>query len=442
MSGAYETGEPSEAASKASVPHVERILAAELFLLATERGERLDAVAEIVTADDFEFAACRALFVAVFALREKCDLVTVPVHLSNSARIKSEDQWRQWLIEASQEVRHGAKAEHHAQIVRRASLLRGMARAANTTAAEAADVDPTREADVAKFLEGAGARFWAASTSLRTGAREQTLAQSMRGVVERLERSEDMAGVQTGISALDEVLVGMVPGDLIVVAARPSVGKSTFASQVALNVARSQAPVLIVSLEMTSEQMAVRALQNVSGVDGFKFKKPAQLTSQDRDDIAAAEAELAALPIQFVEAYGATPSTIRSAVRRNASAGLVIVDYLQLMDEAGHDSRNNEIGAITGQCKQLAREFRIPIVLLSQLSRGAVDGEEPQLAHLRDSGAIEQDADGVIFLWKHAEVGKLHCKVAKNRMGPLGPVELAFIRERFLIGSLGWGHAA
>ena len=260
-------------------------------------------------------------------------------------------------------------------------------------------------------------------------------------VIEHLERAQGLndsgivgvTGVSSGFVDLDRILSGWQATDMICLAARPSVGKSALASQFAYNAAKHGIPSVIFSLEMNAEQIAQRILGPEAGVDMMRARR-GQLDALDWERIHGSVADMSSTPLFIDDRPGITVSTMRSSVRRlrkKYGVGIVVIDYLQLMS-AGRQfgSREQEISFISRSMKHMAKELKIPVIALSQLNRSVEQrGQfaEPRLSDLRESGAIEQDSDIVLFLNKVDEHGDLMLNVAKHRNGSLGKVPLSYL---------------
>lgn len=245
---------------------------------------------------------------------------------------------------------------------------------------------------------------------------------------------EKYIGARTGFSMLDAITSGLNKSDLILIAARPAMGKTAFALNIATNVARhSDKEVAIFSLEMSMEQLATRMLSTEALVDSNKLRS-GKISSDDWVRLASSANYLSGMGIYLDECSGVTVPQIKAKLRRMKNVGLVVIDYLQLMDSATKsDNRVLVISEITRQLKIMAKELDIPVVLLSQLNRGVESrpDKRPMLSDLRESGSIEQDADIVMFLYRDAYYNKeserpniSECIVAKNRHGETGTVEL------------------
>ncbi len=250
----------------------------------------------------------------------------------------------------------------------------------------------------------------------------------------------DSKGVPTGFSGLDSVLVGMGAGDLVLVGARPGMGKTAFALNMAINGARStKKAVCIFSLEMSSPQLVMRMLSSEAMVNSYSLRS-GKLTPEDWKKLAAASSYLAECDIYIDDTPGMSVSSMRAKLRRIKNIGLIVIDYLQLMQsDKKSDNRVNEVGDISRNLKLLAKELGVPVICCAQLSRGpeSRDDKRPMLSDLRDSGAIEQDADSVLFLFrdeyykkeKSEKQDEAEVIVAKNRHGSLGNVKLGWYGE-------------
>jgi len=292
-------------------------------------------------------------------------------------------------------------------------------------------------------LDRAESILFSASRSQRSG-RFWTAPEMVGRAYDRIARiaaGESRAGVPTGIASIDRVTGGWQKSDLIIIAARPSVGKTALATTMAMNAAAAGKKIAIFSIEMSSEQIGARMLSASSGVPLQKIRQGVD-NGMDLARIAAGVYEVERADINVDDSPAATPGELRSKCRRLLSdrgVDLIIVDYLQLMspDRVSKDgNRVNDVSDISRGLKMLARELNVPVIALSQLSRSSEYREsgEPRLSDLRDSGAIEQDADVVLMLWKKGDVAfddideTVYAKIAKHRNGPTGLAELQFHR--------------
>lgn len=256
--------------------------------------------------------------------------------------------------------------------------------------------------------------------------RSHTMAQTLDRVLNAL--SAPPAGrIETGFKRTDALLKGMRGGNLVIIAARPAAGKSAYAQNIAMNVARSGKAVLLYSLEMSDEELGERIISGASGVP-LDNVTDHTLTDQSWKKISEACESLYSLPLIINDDPGVTVSKIRAEARVTQNLGLIIIDFMTLLkSERRYDSRNLEVGALSRELKLLAMELDIPIIVLSQLNRSVSDADRPSLANLRDSGELEQNANKVIFLWNiDEEQGIKGMAIAKNRQGRCGAVQMRF----------------
>ena len=260
--------------------------------------------------------------------------------------------------------------------------------------------------------------------------------------IENLNQNIALPGITCGFYDLDAMTSGFGRSDLIIIAGRPSMGKTSFALNIALNIAKDhQLPVAIFSLEMSREQLAIRLLASEAGIDSNRLRA-GRVSQQEMDPLALAVGSLSDTPLFINDSATLTVMQMRSEVRRLQAEqknplGMILIDYLQLM-EGGGDNRVQEISKITRSLKALAREVNTPVIALSQLSRGveARNNKRPMMADLRESGSIEQDADLIIMLYRDEyynpdtpDRGIAEAIVTKHRNGPTGPVKLLFKAE-------------
>lgn len=256
---------------------------------------------------------------------------------------------------------------------------------------------------------------------------------------ERFNRNGDIAGLPTGLADLDRKLSGLHPGDLIIIAGRPSMGKTALALNIAENIATSGKPAMVFSLEMGDKQLAERALASIGGVSMERIRN-GQLNDGDWDGITVALGKLHEAPLVIDESGSLTVTQMAARARRvmrRQGLALIVIDYLQLMRGEG-STRNEELGDLTRRLKMMAKELRVPVILLSQLSREVEKrtNKRPIMSDLRESGAIEQDADVILMIYRDeyynegsAEAGTAEVLITKHRMGSTGSVRLAFQGE-------------
>ncbi|HLK10303.1 MAG TPA: replicative DNA helicase [Candidatus Binatia bacterium] len=405
----------------------------------------LDRVVELLDAEDFYREAHRRIFRAMLGLSERnepVDLVTLAEVLRARGEL-AEVGGGAYLAELAERVPTAANVVNYARIVRDRSILRGLITAATEIATRGYDA-PT---DVSGLLDDAERRIFAISDREVRPAFvriENVLTDTIK-LIERLyEQKQAVTGVPTGFTDLDRITAGLQPSDLIIIAGRPSMGKTAFALNIAAHAAmHADRGVAIFSLEMSKEQLAMRLLCSEAQVDLARVRT-GHLSDREFPQLAMAAGRLAETPIYIDDTPALSVLELRAKARRlkresRARLGLVMVDYLQLMRSSeGKDSREQEISEISRSLKALAKELDVPVVALSQLNRQVENRNppKPRLADLRESGAIEQDADVIAFIYRDEVYNEDSDKknvaeiiVAKQRNGPTDSVELTFRRE-------------
>ena len=341
-----------------------------------------------------------------------------------------------------------ANIEYHAQIVREKSILRRLIEVSTSIVAEAFD----GKASARELLDEAESRiFLVSQQQTKDGfTRIKELLWPTMERIEALQRGgKTVTGVASGFNDLDEMTSGFQPAELIIVAARPSMGKTAFTLNVAQHAAiEHNVPVAFFSLEMSKESLVQRMLTSEARIDAQRLRK-GQLRDDDFPRLARAAGILSSAPVWIDDTPGLTLLELRSKARRlkaDAGIGLVVVDYLQLMQgPANSESRQQEVSQISRGLKALAKELNVPVIALSQLSRAPEqrtgENKRPQLSDLRESGAIEQDADLIMFLYRqefydgptdkdgNSLEGKAEVIVGKQRNGPTGLVNLFFHKQ-------------
>jgi replicative DNA helicase len=338
---------------------------------------------------------------------------------------------------------HFANIAHYAKIIRDKSLLRQLIKATNKITSEALE----EEEDAQIILDHAEQAIFAlADERTRQGfAHVKPIADGLLEKVQEMAgRSAMLTGLTTGFQELDQMTSGLQPSELIVIAARPSMGKTALCLTLAQNAAiTAQAVVGVFSLEMSKESLVMRMLSSEGRVDAHRFRN-GFLNREEWARLAGALGTLAEAKIFIDDTPGITVLEMRAKARRLAAEqkrlDLIIVDYLQLMSGSSRraESRQQEVSQISRELKGLAKEMNVPLIALSQLSRAPESRTDhrPQLADLRESGAIEQDADVVAFIYREEQynrteenAGIAEILVAKQRNGPTGIVKLAFLKE-------------
>lgn len=396
-------------------------------------------VAGLVSAADFFRDGHQRIFRAILALEGRkvtADLVTVKEYLTVNGEIDQVDG-PAYIASLTDGVPSSSHAVHYAGIVRQKAMLRSAIVAANELLEDAYTADDEAESVIGRAEQ----KLFALSQHRDQGGFKKLGAILADGVFEQIEKWQASkgkpTGIPSGITDLDDLTLGFQDTDLIIVAARPGVGKSAFVLNVAQHVARLGIPVGIFSLEMSELQLAIRALTAEAGVHGSRLRAGC-LSDRELVRIGAAFGTLSDLPIYIDETFDVSPFLMRSRARRlKAEHGLrlLIVDYTQLVgsdddrNERQQGNRALELARITRAMKGLAKELRIPLITLSQLSRKGEDEERPpRLSDLRESGALEQDADMVIFIHRPPNVKDMaEFIVGKQRNGEVGTAKVAWI---------------
>jgi len=407
-----------------------------------------DAVAEAVESleiEDFYSRGHQHLFESMCNLYEHSqpvDVITVTAALQNREGVLESLGGTDYIVNLAAAVPTVLNLEHYASIVRDKALLRRMIQTAQEIATACFTFDETPE----ELLSDAERKILQLSQNRRV--RDFThIGEVLETAYERIanlyESDGHITGVPTGYSDLDTMTSGFQNSDLIIVAARPSVGKTAFALNIAQNVAvRAGLPVAIFSLEMAKEQLVQRMLCAEAYIDGHKLRN-GLLDDDDWPRLSMGVSTLGNAPIYIDDTPGITVPEMRSKLRRLKSQyglGFVVVDYLQLIHgrRYGGDNRQQEISEISRMLKQLARELEVPVVALAQLSRSVEQRQDkhPMLSDIRESGSIEQDADIVAFLYRDdyydpetERQNIVEVIISKQRNGPTGKVELVFLKN-------------
>jgi replicative DNA helicase len=403
--------------------------------------------AEHLHAEDFSLDSHRKIYGRMVELAESSrpiDLITLCEELDRSKELESigDVGYVSSLLDG---VPDRPSIEHYVKIVRDKSMLRGLIHAANAAISRAADQSDTAE-EILSDTEAA--IFQLSEKRIGRGFMgiQEIIKEKFGSIDALLQRGQRITGIATHYPDLDEMTSGLQRSDLIIIAARPSMGKTAFAMNIAENAAIiDQKKVAVFSLEMSSEALLQRMLCSAARVDSHKFRT-GSLWQDDTRKIAQALEKLTHAPIFIDDTPGISLSEMRAKARRlqQSQGGLdiVIVDYLQLMTAGGrrYENRTQEVSAISRGLKALAKELKVPVIALSQLSRapesrGSGD-HRPQLADLRESGSIEQDADLVAFIFREEVYkpdepeldGVAELIIRKQRNGPTGTVRMAFLK--------------
>jgi replicative DNA helicase len=414
-----------------------------------------NSAAELLTRDDFYREAHRRIFDAMAVLAERSepvDLVTLKDELTRGAVLEGVGG-ASYLGSLVDGVPRITNVEQWSRIIKEKAILRNLIHASNRIVQSCYEGGE----DAAEILDRAEKSiFDLAEERIRQGfvGIREIVKGSFR-TIDQLSQSQDLVtGVPTGFVDLDEKTTGLQKGDLIIVAARPAMGKTSLCLNIAQNASRRTGEAVgLFSLEMSKEQLVLRMLCSDARVDAHRLRT-GSLGEKDWARLAKAYAELSACNIFIDDSTSVTPLEMRAKCRRlkaEHGLGLVIVDYIQLMSLGGRvENRQQEIAAISRSLKGLAKELAVPVVALSQLSRAPEargKGEKrPQLSDLRESGALEQDADVVMFIYREEEYnatdenqGIAEIIIGKQRNGPTGTLRLAFIKEFTRFENLEWG---
>jgi replicative DNA helicase len=407
-----------------------------------------DRVGDLLSDSDFYRYEHRLVFTAVSTLvnaNRAADVITVFENLQSQGKAE-EIGGLAYLNSLAQYVPSAANIRRYAEIVRERSILRKLVSVSDEIATSALN---TKGRPVPTILDEAEQKIFNIGEE---GSRMRQGFQSMGNlVVELLDRVEEMSqnpnditGVPTGFFDLDRMTSGMQAGDLIVLAARPSMGKTALAINIAENVALKEGlPVAVFSMEMGASQLAIRIVGSIGRIDQGRLRT-GKLQDEEWPRLAEAVERLRTVSLSIDETPGLTPSELRASARRLArncgKLGLVVVDYLQLMSGSSGgdgDNRATELGEISRGLKMLAKELQCPVIALSQLNRGVEQrtDKRPMMSDLRESGAIEQDADVIMFIYRDdyynkdsKEPGVAEIIIGKQRNGPTGTVKLTFLK--------------
>ncbi len=403
--------------------------------------ESISTVIENLNPDDFYKDSHKKIFVAMLDLYEKnepIDLITLTEQMSKREQIK-DIGGASYLSSIVSMVPTSANAGYHAKIVKEKAILRNLINTATEIVAQGYDT----EQDVHELLDKAETKIFNISEKMVKQSYvhiKHVIKDTIELVDKLFDKKEHITGLPTGFADLDEATTGFHPGDLIVVGARPGMGKTAFALNVITNAAiEGKVPIAIFSLEMTKEQIVLRMLCSEGEVDS-KAVRSGYHTKEDYRKLVNAAGRLADAPIYIDDAFN-TILDIRAKSRRlkaEHGLGLIVIDYLQLMSGTNSfAAREQVISEISRSLKALAKDLSVPVIVISQLNRSCEtrgENKRPIIADLRESGAIEQDADAILFLYrgeyynaKDAEEGVAELNIAKQRSGPTKTIKLTFL---------------
>jgi replicative DNA helicase len=405
--------------------------------------EAINRVTEILDPDDFYRDAHRKIFNALINLSERdepADLITLTNELRKTDQLDSIGG-ASYLTSLIDSVPTAANIEYYAKIVKEKAILRKLIQ----TSTEIITQSYEDRGDVEVFLDEAErAIFEISEKRVRPSfySIRDIVKESFKTIERLFQKKELVTGVPSGFKELDRMTAGFQPSDLIIIAGRPSMGKTAFCLNVAQYAAiENKIPVAVFSLEMSKEQLVIRMLCSEAHVEGTRLRT-GYLNESDWPKLTIAAGNLSEAPIYIDDTAALSVLELRAKARRLKSdhgLGMVIIDYLQLMKgRARVENRQQEISEISRSLKALSKELSIPVIAVSQLSRKTEErtGNRPQLSDLRESGAIEQDADLIIFIYRdeiynraedNPNRGKAEVIIGKQRNGPIGKIDLAFL---------------
>ena len=407
-----------------------------------------DRVADLLGESDFYRYEHRLVFDAISGLvngNRPADVITVFEHLRSLGKAE-EVGGLSYLNSLAQYVPSAGNIRRYAEIVRERSILRKLVSASDEIATNAFNPQGRPVASIVDEAEQKIFNIGEQGSRMKRGfqAMDTLVVDLLDRVQEMADNPNDVTGVPTGFYDLDRLTAGFQAGDLIVLAARPSMGKTALAINIAENVALHEGlPVAVFSMEMGAAQLAVRIVGSIGRIDQGHLRT-GKLTDEEWPRLTEAIEKLRTISLHIDESAGLTSSELRANARRLArqcgQLGLIVVDYLQLMSgsASGDENRATELGEISRGLKMLAKELKCPVIALSQLNRSVETrpDKRPMMSDLRESGAIEQDADIIMFIYRDEYYTKDACKepgiaeviIAKQRNGPTGVVKLAFLK--------------
>ncbi|KRM71701.1 replicative DNA helicase [Lacticaseibacillus brantae] len=429
---------------------------------------------EYITADDFYRRAHRLIFQAMIELSDRSEAIdplTVQEYLSAHNQL-DDIGGVPYLVELAEAVPSAANVVYYAKIVAQKSQLRRLIDTAQAIAKQAQndqdDVDTLLEDAERQIMEVSEKRNQAGFKPIR-----DVLNTTMEQIDQLYQNDQEITGLPTGFRDLDKITTGLHEEELIILAARPAVGKTAFALNIAQNVGtKTDSSVAIFSLEMGAEQLVSRMLCSEGSIDANHLRT-GQLDEKEWENLIIAMGSLSRAEVYIDDTPGVRMAEIRAKCRRLAkergNLGLIVIDYLQLIEGSGQENRQQEVSAISRQLKKLAKELHVPVIALSQLSRGVEQRQDkrPVLSDIRESGSIEQDADIVAFLYRDdyyrseddgdsdgdyqqnppkdpddQDVGEVEVIIEKNRSGARGTVKLLFVKSFNKFSSIAYNPGA
>ena len=421
-----------------------------------------DRAGDLLTASDFYRYEHKAIYAAVGALvtaSKPADVITVYEQLQGHGKAE-ECGGIAYLNALAQSVPSAANLRRYAEIVRERAVLRKLIEASDEIATNAFNPQGRAVSQILDEAEGRIFKIGEEGSRTRQGfqSMDQLVVQLIDRVTELHENgAEEVTGIRTGFHDLDRMTAGLQAGDLIVLASRPSMGKTAFALNIAENVAVNEGlPVAVFSMEMGASQLALRMVGSLGRINQSNLRT-GKLGDDEWGRLSEAVDKLKSANLFIDETAALNSAELRARARRQArqcgKLGLVVVDYLQLMSgsSSGDENRATEIGEISRGLKALAKELQCPVIALSQLNRSVESrpDKRPMMSDLRESGAIEQDADIIMFIYRDdyynkdsKEPGVAEIGIAKQRNGPTGVVKLTFLKPLTRFESLAMGSEA
>ena len=402
--------------------------------------QSINSVADIISADDFYEEAHRQIYLGIhelFLLNHDIDIVTL-IDMLVRKGIYDKSGGEEYLKSICEAVPSALNIKDYAKIVKDKSLLRQLI----AISEEVRNMAYSEQDSVENIIDSAERKIFSVAQGRDSKGFKhiREVLVDVHGHLKDLQdRPDEVQGTKTGFSGVDNMLAGMGNSDLILVGARPGMGKTSFCLNIGTNVAiATKKTVCMFSLEMSAEQLVSRVLSSEAMVDSHSLRT-GRLQNDDWDKIAAASSKLAGADILIDDTTGVTVTAMKAKLRRVKNLGLIIIDYLQLLQSDTHnDNRVQEVSEISRSLKIMAKELNVPVICCTQLSRGPESrtDKKPMLSDLRDSGAIEQDADVVMFLYRDEyyktdansqEASVAEVIIQKNRHGSTGTVEMGWI---------------
>jgi len=409
--------------------------------------EAWDTVSDLVSEDDFYRYDHRLIFQSMtrlFSVNRPMDVVTLAEELDKNAKL-DEVGGLAYLSQLAKDTPTAANIKRYSEIVRERSILRQLVQVGTEIANSAYQPDGQ---EVPELLNKAEEKMYQIAEQGSRGKKHfASMKELLEGVVDRIDelyqQDNPITGIPTGFTDFDMKTSGLQNGDLVIVAGRPSMGKTTFSMNLAEAAAINEGvPVAVFSLEMPGEQLAMRMLSSMGRIDASRMRT-GKLEDEDWPKLTNAVGRMAEAPIFIDDTSGMSPTEIRARARRlkrEHGLGLIVIDYLQLMRGSGNggENRTTEISEISRSLKAMARELNVPVIALSQLNRSLEQrpNKRPIMSDLRESGAIEQDADVIVFVYRDEvyneespDKGTAEIIIGKQRNGPIGMVRLAFLGQ-------------